>query len=51
MYVSPKDYDSVRSIWHSRKQRDAAITVGLCTVGFVMMLICAALWQWIGGVR
>ena len=51
MYTSKEDYDCVREIWHSRKQRDAAITVGICTVGFVLMLIGAALWQWIGGVR
>ena len=49
MYTSKSDYDTVRAIFRTRKQKEATITVLICAAGIVLTLICAALWQWIEG--
>ena len=35
------DSDAVREIWRTRKQREAAITVGICAGLFVAILVLA----------
>ena len=49
MYTSKQDYDDVRAIFRTRKQKEAFYTVMIYAAGIVLTLICAALWQWIGG--
>jgi len=41
MYTPQSDYDAVRSIVRTRKQREAAITVGICAGLFVATLVLA----------
>jgi len=48
MYTSKEDYDAVRAICRTRKQKQAFYTVLMCGAGIVLTLICAAMWQWIG---
>ena len=49
MYTSKSDYDTVRAIFRTRKQKEAFYTVLICGAGIVMTILAAALWQWIGG--
>jgi len=49
MYTSKSDFDEVRAIFRTRKQREATIAVLVCGAGILLTLICAAVWQWIGG--
>ena len=46
MYTPKEDYDAVRSIWRTRKQREATITVLICTAGFVLTLAVVVLLNW-----
>ena len=49
MYTSKSDYDEVRAIFRTRKQKEAFYTVLFCWAGILLTLICAALWQWAVG--
>ena len=49
MYTSKSDFDEVRAIFRTRKQREATITVLICGAGILLTILAAALWQWIGG--
>jgi len=49
MYTSKSDFDDVRAIVRTRKQREATIAVLICGAGIVLTILAAALWQWIGG--
>ena len=48
MYTSKEDFDAVRQIWRTRKQKEATITVLICGGLFLLTVLCAALWQWLG---
>jgi hypothetical protein len=43
MDIDPKYYDEIRALIRTRKQREAAIVVGVCAVGYVLVLVIAAL--------
>ena len=49
MYTSKRDFDEVRAIFRTRKQREAPMTVLICGAGILLTILAAALWQWIGG--
>jgi len=49
MYTPKSDYDTVRSIWRTRKQREATITVLICAAGFLATLAVVVVKNWIGG--
>ena len=49
MYPSKQDYDDVRAIFRTRKQKEAFYTVLICGAGILLTILAAALWQWIGG--
>ena len=51
MHTSNQDYDDVRAIWHSRKQREAAIAVLICVAGFVLTLAVVIVLNWLEGWR
>ena len=48
MYTPQSDYDAVRSIVRTRKQKEATMAVLICGGLFLLTVLCAALWQWIG---
>ena len=49
MYTSKSDFDEVRAIFRTRKQREATITVLICGAGILLTILAAALWQWAVG--
>jgi len=49
MYTSKEDYDAVRAIWRTRKQKEAFYTVMICAAGFVLTLAVVIVLNWLEG--
>jgi len=51
MYVSKEDYDTVREIYRTRKQKEAFYTVLICVAGFLVTLAVVIVLNWMEGWR
>ena len=51
MYTSKSDYDDVRAIFRTRKQKEALYTVLICVAGFLATLAVVIVLNWMEGWR